>query len=57
MAEDINCILGKCKNVDQQNRMMEEVKNMGRREGEEEMHKSHNHGDYDPHDKKGVKNI
>ena len=32
MAEDINCLLGKCKNVQQENRMMEEAKKMARRE-------------------------
>jgi hypothetical protein len=35
MAEDINCVLGKCKNLDHENRMNEEVKIMGKT-GEDE---------------------
>jgi hypothetical protein len=53
MAEDINCLLGKCKNVEQENKMMEEAKKMGRSEensGEEKSSKS----GYDVNDKKGV---
>ena len=56
MAEDINCLLGKCKNVQQENRMMEETKAMGRREEFTVKNKS-TKGDYDPNDKKGVKII
>ena len=60
MAEDINCLLGKCKNVQQENRMMEEAKVMkGRRSGEENSveSKSSSKGPvsgYSPGDKKGV---
>ena len=54
MAENINCLLGKCKNVQQENRMMEETKAMGRREEFKVKNKS-TKGDYDPNDKKGVK--
>ena len=61
MAEDINCLLGKCKNVRQENRMMEEAKVMkGRRSGEENQveSKSSSKGakvdGYSPNDKKGV---
>merc|ERR1711957_719256 len=60
MAEDINCLLGKCKNVQQENRMMEEAKVMkGRRSGEENQveSKSSSKGakvdGYSPNDKKG----
>ena len=57
MAEDINCLLGKCKNVQQENRMMEEAKLMGRREESTVEHKTSNKGDYDVNDKKGVNKI
>jgi hypothetical protein len=32
MAEDINCLLGRCKNLQHENRMNEELKIMGRKE-------------------------
>ena len=56
MAEDINCLLGKCKNVQQENRMMEEAKVMGRREETEAQaqSKSSSKGDFTPGDKNGV---
>jgi hypothetical protein len=56
MAEDINCLLGKCKNVQQENRMMEEAKVMGRREETEMKSKSSStsKGDFTPGDKNGV---
>lgn len=54
MAEDINCLLGKCKNVQQENRMMEEAKVMGRREETELQTKSSSKGDFTPGDKNGV---
>lgn len=50
MAEDITCLLGRCKNSQHENRMMEETKKMARREENEEESK----GDYDVNDKKGV---
>lgn len=53
MAEDINCLLGKCKNLDHENRMMEEAKKMARRE-ENSMESKSSKGEYDPNDKKGV---
>ena len=57
MAEDINCLLGKCKNVEQENKMMEEAKKMGRSEEntqENSEQKKPSKSGYDVNDKKGV---
>lgn len=54
MAEDISCILGKCKNgYQQKKRIMDEVKSMKRGEEEEE-EGNKNKKDFDPNDKNGV---
>lgn len=54
MAEDITCLLGRCKNSQHESRMMEEAKKMGRSEEESE---SKSKGDYDVNDKKGVNKL